>query len=282
MRSTISSSRSARWAATSIRRATGTISSRSATSSRACSTTAATASSMPGMVGYFPEAVYYGPQSQDPSITCKTIVLQFGGASGSGYLSRAEVHAGMKELAQANSRTACSAAIPTSPASATSTATRRSGSTATGGRWSIRSRATRADLHGSRPTTRGWRSTTSRASTKGSSVSLPNGAARRASLRLETGAEFTARGKGVLVVVRGAGTIGDQPMRALTTVHLEAGKSVALEARGADRVAASCAAGSRRSTHAGRTTEVPRRSRGVGAQTVTPRAVDPFRCPRPR
>ena len=53
-----------------------------------------------GMVGYFPEAVYYGPQSQDPSIACKTIVLQFGGASGSGYLSQAEVQAGMQELKQ--------------------------------------------------------------------------------------------------------------------------------------------------------------------------------------
>ena len=51
-----------------------------------------------GMVGYFPEAVYYGPQSQDPNIACKTIVLQFGGASGSGYLSQAEVQAGMQEL----------------------------------------------------------------------------------------------------------------------------------------------------------------------------------------
>src|SRR5262249_1639931 len=51
-----------------------------------------------GMVGYFPEAVYYGPQSQDPGINCKTIVLQFGGASGSGYLSQAEVQAGMQEL----------------------------------------------------------------------------------------------------------------------------------------------------------------------------------------
>ena len=53
-----------------------------------------------GMVGYFPEAVYYGPQSQDPSIACKTIVLQFGGASGSGYFSQAEVQAGMQELKQ--------------------------------------------------------------------------------------------------------------------------------------------------------------------------------------
>jgi len=52
-----------------------------------------------GMVGYFPEAVHYGPQSQDPNVACKTIVLQFGGASGSGYLSQGEVQAGMRELA---------------------------------------------------------------------------------------------------------------------------------------------------------------------------------------
>jgi hypothetical protein len=51
-----------------------------------------------GMVGYFPEAVHYGPQSQDPDIACKTIVLQFGGASGSGYLQPREVKAGMEEL----------------------------------------------------------------------------------------------------------------------------------------------------------------------------------------
>lgn len=52
----------------------------------------------PGMVGYFPEGAHYGPQTQTDEAT--TIVLQFGGASGSGYLSRAEVMAGMKELEQ--------------------------------------------------------------------------------------------------------------------------------------------------------------------------------------
>src|SRR5580704_6689941 len=38
-----------------------------------------------GMVGYFPEGMFYGPQSQDPEGTPITIVLQMGGASGSGY-----------------------------------------------------------------------------------------------------------------------------------------------------------------------------------------------------
>ena len=54
----------------------------------------------PGMAGYFPEGVAYGPQSQaagqDPAPL--TAVLQFGGASGSGYLSRDEVASGMAAL----------------------------------------------------------------------------------------------------------------------------------------------------------------------------------------
>ena len=51
-----------------------------------------------GTVGYFPEGMFYGPQSQAESENPVTIVLQFGGASGSGYLSRAEVKAGMDAL----------------------------------------------------------------------------------------------------------------------------------------------------------------------------------------
>ncbi len=51
-----------------------------------------------GMVGYFPEGMFYGPQSQDPTASPMTIVLQCGGASGSGYLSRKEVKAGMDAL----------------------------------------------------------------------------------------------------------------------------------------------------------------------------------------
>ena len=51
-----------------------------------------------GMVGYFPEGVYYGPQSSSDNTIAA--VLQFGGVSGSGYLSAREVNAGMEELKQ--------------------------------------------------------------------------------------------------------------------------------------------------------------------------------------
>ena len=49
-----------------------------------------------GTLGYFPEGAAYGPQtSEGRSVTA---VLQFGGASGSGYLSPAEVTATTEEL----------------------------------------------------------------------------------------------------------------------------------------------------------------------------------------
>ncbi len=51
-----------------------------------------------GMLGYYPEGVHYGPQVNKTDIYCA--VLQFGGASGSGYLLPREVKAGMEELKQ--------------------------------------------------------------------------------------------------------------------------------------------------------------------------------------
>ena len=50
----------------------------------------------PGMVGYFPEGASYGPQTSEA--TAMTIVLQFGGASGGGYLSRQEIKQATNEL----------------------------------------------------------------------------------------------------------------------------------------------------------------------------------------
>src|SRR5262249_2622142 len=50
----------------------------------------------PGTVGYFPEGAPYGPQTSDGRSV--TAVLQFGSASGSGYLSPEEVEAATGEL----------------------------------------------------------------------------------------------------------------------------------------------------------------------------------------
>ncbi|NUO72058.1 MAG: hypothetical protein HOQ10_05010 [Frateuria sp.] len=49
-----------------------------------------------GTIGYFPEGVFYGPQENAGE--SKTLVLQFGGASGSGYISEARFQQGVEEL----------------------------------------------------------------------------------------------------------------------------------------------------------------------------------------
>ena len=51
----------------------------------------------PGMVAYFPEGTYYGPQRCENG--SETLVLQFGGASRSGYLSAEEHERAAAELA---------------------------------------------------------------------------------------------------------------------------------------------------------------------------------------
>jgi len=185
-----------------------------------------------GMVGYFPEAVHYGPQSQDPNVACKTIVLQFGGASGSGYLSQAEVQAGMRELGAL-------------------------------GEFKDGVFRRQADVEGKRnldayqaiwehvngrpmvypkprypqpifidPANYQWVPV---AGAPGVAEKLLGVFTERRSeaglLRLAAGARYAGRGRGVYVVTRGAGTAGDQPLRALTAVHLAAGERAAFSAR---------------------------------------------------
>jgi len=56
----------------------------------------------PGMVGYFPEGVYYGPQTVEGEAGSDgevlTLVYQFGGASGGGFVSNDEAAAAADEL----------------------------------------------------------------------------------------------------------------------------------------------------------------------------------------
>jgi hypothetical protein len=185
-----------------------------------------------GMVGYFPEAVYYGPQSQDPDIACKTIVLQFGGASGSGYLSQAEVQAGMREL-------------------------RAEGEFKDG----VFRR--RADVEGKRnldgyqaiwehvngrpmvypkprypqpifvdPANYDWVPVEG---APGVAEKLLGVFTERRSVaglfKLDAGASYAARGKGVYVVTRGAGSVGGEPLRPLTTLYLGSGETATITAR---------------------------------------------------
>lgn len=51
-----------------------------------------------GMIGYFPEGVFYGPQKQGQGQALCVLTLQFGGASGGGYAGRDAVLQATAEL----------------------------------------------------------------------------------------------------------------------------------------------------------------------------------------
>jgi hypothetical protein len=185
-----------------------------------------------GMVGYFPEGVYYGPQSQDPAINCKTIVLQFGGASGSGYLSQAEVKAGMEELtAQGEFKDGVFRRRP-------DVAGKRNldGYQAiwehVNGRPMAYPKPRYPQPIFMDPATYDWVPVEDQ---PGVSEKLLGVFTERRSevgqIRIDAGASYPARGKGVYVVVRGAGSVGGQPLRGLTTVYLERGETVTFAAR---------------------------------------------------
>lgn len=54
----------------------------------------------PGDVAYFPEGTHYGPQDQEQvGATSLTMVIQFGGPSGNGYMSRKQLTSGFDQLA---------------------------------------------------------------------------------------------------------------------------------------------------------------------------------------
>jgi hypothetical protein len=55
----------------------------------------------PGTIGYFPEGTHYGPQSSKQKSL--TLVLQFGGASASGYISTEQYARAAAELAETGS-----------------------------------------------------------------------------------------------------------------------------------------------------------------------------------
>jgi hypothetical protein len=174
----------------------------------------------PGTVGFFPEGAPYGPQTTETYAV--TIVLQCGGSSGQGYLSRKEVKAGMDELRRFGSFEG---------------GVYRRNEGVPGKRnldgyeaiWShVNGRAMQypAPRHpGPVMMQRDKVAWTPVAGLPGVSEQAlgtfteHNTAARY--LKLEAGATFTATGRGIYVVMNGKGNAGNSPLRQHTTVYLD-------------------------------------------------------------
>jgi hypothetical protein len=176
-----------------------------------------------GMVGFFPEGAHYGPQTS--TSTAMTYVLQFGGASGSGYLSRKEVKAGMDELRKYGTFEAGvyrrNEDVP--------------GKRNMDGYEAIWSHVNGRDLQYPKPRYPGPIMMDRESFTWVPAPGHPGVSEkvlgvfteRRAEagfLKLEAGSSYTGVGRSIYVTLSGQGRVADQPLRPVTTVFLDHGE----------------------------------------------------------
>ena len=184
----------------------------------------------PGVIGYFPEGTPYGPQSS--SVSSLTLVLQFGGASGNGYMTQQQLEAGAAELKK---RGAFERGV-----------FRRNegedGKRNVDGYQAIWEHANGRPMAYPKPRypqpifmdPANYEWVPVAGSPGVSEKPLGVFTERRSEagfIRLDAGARFTARGKGVYVVTRGSGSVDGQPLRALTTIYVDAGETVTFAAQ---------------------------------------------------
>jgi len=183
-----------------------------------------------GSFGYFPEGAAYGPQSSDGRSS--TAVLQFGGASGSGYLSREEVAAGTAELKK----------YGTFEGGIFRRNDDVEGRRATDGYQAIWEHA-----HGERmeypkpryrdpimvdPANYEWLPVGGQAGVAHKPLgTFTERQCAAEILRLERGAAYRADGRSVYLVLRGSGSVADAAFRQLSAFHLEDGERAELVAR---------------------------------------------------
>lgn len=184
-----------------------------------------------GMVGYFPEGMAYGPQSQDPDDTPVTVVLQCGGASGSGYLSRDEAKATMDELSAFGEFK--------------DGVFRRNedveGKRNMDGYQAIWEHTNKRPMTYPEPRYNNpifmdparyaWLPTEGAPGVSGKELgSFTECRTEAGFLRLDAGASCEGRGRGIYFVVTGAGSVADQPLRGFTTVFLDHGEEAIFRA----------------------------------------------------
>jgi hypothetical protein len=184
-----------------------------------------------GIVGYFPEGVFYGPQSQKPEEVATAAVLQFGGASGSGYLSNAETRKAMEEL-KALGEFKDGVFRRREPLFGKKNA---DGNQAIWEHHHQRPIAFPKPRYPEPimmdPSHFAWVPVDGAPGVSDKLLGVFTERRTETSLlKLEAGASCTAKGNGVYLVLRGAGTVDDQPLRKLTAFHVGRGESVKVTA----------------------------------------------------
>jgi hypothetical protein len=183
-----------------------------------------------GTLGYFPEGAAYGPQSSEGLSV--TAVLQFGGASGSGYLSPQQVAAGTEELKKFGTFEG---------------GVFRRHADGEGRRNTDAYQAIWEHVHGRRmdypkpryrepiivePPNCDWRPLAGVSGVNekplGTFTERQCGAAL---IRIARGASYRAGGRSIYLVLSGSGVVHDVPFQRLTAIHPDAGEATDMVAR---------------------------------------------------
>jgi hypothetical protein len=181
----------------------------------------------PGVLGYFPEGAYYGPQSGPPHTVA---VLQFGGASGSGYLGADQTRGGREALAKVG---------------AFEKGVFRRNPGVEGPKDQDSYEAVWEHVHRRRlvypkpqyeapimidTNESPWAPLEGDGVTEKILGTFTHCRMRAARYRLDAGAQFVAEERGIYLVLSGTGAVSGQPLKELTTVYLDEGEAATFAA----------------------------------------------------
>jgi hypothetical protein len=189
----------------------------------------------PGVLGYFPEGAYYGPQTSDgPNVVA---LLQFAGPSGARFLSQDQVYAafdGLKAFGRVERGVFYRDENVPGPPGLTDKKTLDSFQAT----WEF---ANEQPLVFPKPqyadpvlidtTTHRWMPLDGAGGVEEKAYgSFTDCAIRAASYRLAPGSTLRASGRGIYFVLSGAGTVESEPFRTYTALYLEHGENATFRA----------------------------------------------------
>ena len=183
----------------------------------------------PDSIGYFPEGAYYGPQSSTGSNV--VAVVQFGGPSGSGYLSQRQVDAAYAEMKKFGVFDKGVFRRNEGVAGKKNMDSFQATWEYANQRPMVYPKPQYADPILIDPAQFRWMPVAGEsgveAKTFGMFTDCQIGCAR---YRVAGGARFTARGRGLFMVLSGKGSVAGEPMRRYTSVYLADGERAVFQA----------------------------------------------------
>ena len=178
----------------------------------------------PGVLGYFPEGAYYGPQTSDvPNVVA---LIQFGAPSGSGYLSQDQVYRafdGLKAIGHVDKGVFYrKEGLPGKKTLDSFQATWELAN----GRPMVYPKPQYADPILMNTTNYRWMPLAGAPGVEEKSYgTFTDCKIRAASYKLDPGASLKATGRGIYFVLSGTGTVDGNGYRALSALYLDSGES---------------------------------------------------------